>query len=237
MTKKNPDLAPEERAERIIGRHLSRLSKRNDWAEDDTAVGGQAAHVVRLLQEAGILVEAREIGGASFIAAERRRQISEKGYTLEHDEGHANELVAAAISYADGPTSPDHVPASWPWEMRYWKPSDDEVRNLVRAGALIAAAIDSIRVETKACTCVNDCPEGRDENDCSHCQGLDINDAAFEAKRNPGWWDMTVEIAGHHRLDPQTSNDRCTCGHKSELGKLFSGHIARRLIEQGWRRP
>ncbi|WP_146070813.1 hypothetical protein [Arthrobacter sp. B1805] len=44
-----------EKAEKIVTGQLSRLSKRDDWAEDDTAVGGQAAHIVRLLSEAGLL--------------------------------------------------------------------------------------------------------------------------------------------------------------------------------------
>lgn len=47
---------------------------------------------------------------------------------------------------------------------------------------------------------------------------------------------MAVEIGQHHRLDPMTSRDRCTCGYKSELGKLFSAHIAKQLVAQGWRK-
>lgn len=45
-------------AERAVHRHLSRLSKRDDWAEDDTAVGGQAAFIVRALTEEGLLAPA-----------------------------------------------------------------------------------------------------------------------------------------------------------------------------------
>ena len=32
----------------------------------------------------------------------------------------------------------------WPWAKKWWKPSDDPVRNLVKAGALIAAEIDRL---------------------------------------------------------------------------------------------
>ena len=32
--------------------------------------------------------------------------------------------------------------SDWPWPPEFWKPSDDPVRNLVKAGALIAAEID-----------------------------------------------------------------------------------------------
>jgi hypothetical protein len=33
----------------------------------------------------------------------------------------------------------------WPWDNKYWKPSEDKVRNLVKAGALIAAEIDRLQ--------------------------------------------------------------------------------------------
>ena len=49
--------------------------------------------------------------------------------------------------------------------------------------------------------------------------------------------ELALEIAGHHRIDPMTSRDRCTCGHKHELGKLVTEHIAQHLVDQGWRKP
>lgn len=49
-------------AERIVSRHLSLLSKRDDWHEDDTAIGGQGANIVRQLEEAGLLVTERRNG-------------------------------------------------------------------------------------------------------------------------------------------------------------------------------
>ena len=33
----------------------------------------------------------------------------------------------------------------WPWSDKWWKPSDDPVRNLVKAGALLAAEIDRLQ--------------------------------------------------------------------------------------------
>jgi hypothetical protein len=36
------------------------------------------------------------------------------------------------------------VPSSWPWDYDWWKPSDDPIRNLTKAGALIAAEIDRL---------------------------------------------------------------------------------------------
>lgn len=34
----------------------------------------------------------------------------------------------------------------WPWDRKWWKPSqDDQVKNLIKAGALIAAEIDRLQ--------------------------------------------------------------------------------------------
>lgn len=93
-----------------------------------------------------------------LIAAERDRQVNEEGYDAEHDAGHAHELIRAARSYAyearigvaaEGASIthlPGQPPSEWPWAERYWKPTGDPVRDLVKAGALIAAAIDSLTV-------------------------------------------------------------------------------------------
>lgn len=87
--------------------------------------------------------------GVELIAAERRRQIEVEGWTLEHDriehDGSDN-IVMAAICYAL-PDEHRHgePPIWWPWASSYWKPTpDDRVRELVKAGALIAAEIDRL---------------------------------------------------------------------------------------------
>ena len=33
----------------------------------------------------------------------------------------------------------------WPWDKKWWKPSDDPIKNLIKAGALIAAEIDRLQ--------------------------------------------------------------------------------------------
>ena len=83
--------------------------------------------------------------GADLIAAERQRQIHGEGWTPEHDADHdRGELADAAHCYlsiyCEVPSD-----AGWPWEPTQWKPSDDPVHNLVRAGALIAAEIDRLQ--------------------------------------------------------------------------------------------
>ncbi len=101
--------------------------------------------------------------GCDLIKAERRRQIEEEGWTEAHDDGHSlGELSEAATCYAvvasatargssaaEWPTNMldgcnDSI-VEWPWDEDYWKPSDDPVRNLVKAGALIAAEIDRLQ--------------------------------------------------------------------------------------------
>jgi len=94
--------------------------------------------------------------GVRLIAAERDRQITVEGYTAEHDEGYTAELLAAADCYrrvAYAQVLPGRVaildtpPPTWPWAFRYWKPALDPIRNMVKAGALTAAAIDSLKAE------------------------------------------------------------------------------------------
>ena len=109
---------------------------------------------------------------ARDVLAERRRQISEEGWTPEHDDEHADgSLARAAACYA----SPDDMsytdnfgreldrerrprPLSqreqllswsyvralrWPWVWEWWKRKDQR-RDLVRAGALIIAEIERL---------------------------------------------------------------------------------------------
>lgn len=94
------------------------------------------------------------MNGVERIAAERQRQIETEGYVAEHDLAHANgELARAAAVYAL-PQELRHRPIwnqsllnlLWP---RYWliKESTDRVRELEKAGALIAAEIDRLLAE------------------------------------------------------------------------------------------
>ena len=90
--------------------------------------------------------------GSELIAEERQRQISEEGWTPEHDDEHsAGQLAMAAASYAIVDVDEDYcdidpVQVIWPWDwnLTWWKPRD-RVKNLVKAGALIAAEIDRLQ--------------------------------------------------------------------------------------------
>jgi hypothetical protein len=88
--------------------------------------------------------------GIERIAAERKRQIEEEGFTAEHDDRLMNgALAAAAACYA--------VPALaekaylWPFDKSQWKPTpENRIRELEKAGALIAAEIERLyRLEDK----------------------------------------------------------------------------------------
>jgi hypothetical protein len=89
--------------------------------------------------------------GIELIADERSRQVSQEGWTPEHDDEHSTgELAQAALCYAkyaelQGRSSEQWFERDWPWDETWWKPSPDPIRNLVKAGALIAAEIDRLQ--------------------------------------------------------------------------------------------
>ena len=95
--------------------------------------------------------------GIELIAAERARQVEKEGWTAEHDDEHDNEDLALAACYYALPApmpitygrgeyiiGPDSLfPGEWSEE--WMKRGDDKIRNLVKAGALIAAEIDRLQ--------------------------------------------------------------------------------------------
>ena len=100
--------------------------------------------------------------GISLIEAERKRQIAVEKFTSDHDDRHLEgELAGGAASYAafaqrqiaEGPfKSVKGFPPgqTWRWDSEWWRLSEDPLRNLVKAGALIVAEIDRILRERKA---------------------------------------------------------------------------------------
>ena len=110
--------------------------------------------------------------GAILIKEERERQMELEKYSFKHDDRHnSRELASAALSYLghyvarawvytnelempgviDGPDTykREEPPQDWPWNDKDWKPKDP-MRDLIRAGALIAAEIDRLnRVNLK----------------------------------------------------------------------------------------
>lgn len=105
--------------------------------------------------------------GVEMIAAERERQVSEEGWTPEHDDSHrSGGLAKAAACYAmperiyieERTARGLHFVDPWPWSGHYDRRRKQanypnaipvegaaRLRMLVKAGALIAAEIDRLR--------------------------------------------------------------------------------------------
>ena len=86
--------------------------------------------------------------GVELISDERLRQIEVEGYDAQHDaeEETWDTLASAAISYIIASLNPDMAKDFWPWPDDAYKPKDT-LRNLKRAGALVAASIDRYKIE------------------------------------------------------------------------------------------
>lgn len=89
------------------------------------------------------------------VLAERERQKSVEGWTVEHDDRHIlGEMGNAAAAYAMTQRQRDRnradnrvssAPACWPWSPGWWKPvPTNRRRDLVKAGALILAEIERL---------------------------------------------------------------------------------------------
>ena len=88
-----------------------------------------------------------------LIAEERDRQKYVENFNSEHDKQWVNgELANAAATYAMSDTvrksviKTPSVPATWPFSKEWWKPTpDNRIKELIKAGALIAAEIDRLQ--------------------------------------------------------------------------------------------
>ena len=105
------------------------------------------------------------------IAAERKRQVMEEGWTEAHDarEHMQGELSAAAAAYAIHASREIHPtqtgyfsppPNFWPFSPQWWKPKGPR-RDLIRAAALIVAEIDRLDSVTS--------PESIPDLSIEHC--------------------------------------------------------------------
>lgn len=81
----------------------------------------------------------------SVVIAERKRQVDEKGCDDYCDDSYvAGELARAASCYANLAGKPGSMSTAWPWKEATFKPSDDKLRDLSKAGALILAEIERV---------------------------------------------------------------------------------------------
>lgn len=96
--------------------------------------------------------------GIELIAEERQRQIEIEGWTIAHDkQEHDDEDLAQAAACCARPwysrnMQDNGLPERWPWDKKWWKPAKEpklpgfagRIRELQKAGALIAAEIDRL---------------------------------------------------------------------------------------------
>jgi len=100
--------------------------------------------------------EPQPVDGCQLIAQERKRQIAKEGWSAQHDDkvNCKGELARAAICYAATSytwSDPHKLEDIWPYDSEWWKPDHKHtIRNLVKAGALIAAEIDRLQRTSKA---------------------------------------------------------------------------------------
>lgn len=96
------------------------------------------------------------LDGIGVILEERTRQKLVEGWTETHDDQYSSqELIKASQSYLMAAEFAEQFPGKdpakmlapmwWPWDRSWWKPSIDPIRNLEKAGALIAAEIDRLQ--------------------------------------------------------------------------------------------
>lgn len=87
------------------------------------------------------------------IIADERKTILDDGYTIDKDlKFKDNELVRASVCYLRRPFYASHIqtgqnyPTDFPFSPIKWKPSiDDRIKELAKAGALIASEIDKLQ--------------------------------------------------------------------------------------------
>lgn len=95
-------------------------------------------------------MDARDTIGINLIICERQGHFDREGFTLERDDIYVSEALAAAAScYATPkhlrpfPVRDGQAPLLWPWDKQWWRPGD-RIRELQKAGALIAAELDRL---------------------------------------------------------------------------------------------
>ena len=98
------------------------------------------------------------MNGVELIAQERQRQIEKEGWTPKHDDkltpgvlGIAGACYALDAAARLMPSWKDELELRkttlhlWPFDSEWFKPTSDSVRQLTKAGALIAAEIDRLQ--------------------------------------------------------------------------------------------
>lgn len=113
-----------------------------------------------MMLETTTLIDTGPSRAARDVLKERFRQVTEEGWTAEHDDQHIKgELAGAAATYALGTARYrglkigwffDAINVMWPFETKWFKPKGGRV-DLVKAAALLIAEIERLdRAEARA---------------------------------------------------------------------------------------
>ena len=114
------------------------------------AAASEIQEIIGLLREAHFDGESGQSYGVSLVGKERQRQITEEGYSFEHDDQEdSHQLSDAAAVYACHASARHSLLHLWPWSKGYFKPDKDNtidgrIRELSKAGALVCAEIDRL---------------------------------------------------------------------------------------------
>lgn len=147
----------QERIERAAKAMVNALNQAEPTSAEWWGLENEERDLALELSRAALEADAPEATAAARdVLAERERQRSAEGWTLEHDDAHVNgQMALAAACYAANSTlRPDQNELDryreaelrrrfWPWDASWWKPKDPR-RDLVRAGALILAEIERL---------------------------------------------------------------------------------------------
>ena len=114
------------------------------------AAASEIQEIIGLLKEDHFDGESGQSYGVSLVGKDRQRQITEEGYSFEHDDREdSNQLSDAAAVYACHASARHSLLHLWPWAKEYFKPDKDNtidgrIRELSKAGALVCAEIDRL---------------------------------------------------------------------------------------------
>lgn len=82
--------------------------------------------------------------GIELIAEERQRQVEVEGWTPEHDAEHTDDELAKVAAVYAAPGRLRSRVRIWPEDWDFKPTPNDRIRELQKAGALIAAEIDRL---------------------------------------------------------------------------------------------
>lgn len=135
------DVYPQSGADLIATERQRQIDVEGWTPEHDTA-----HDTLDLIQAAECYVEAAK---AMYSQREGNLRRSLRGVPAEKAEPYIQRTLADPLGtyYGrgdDGQVNPSTTNPRWPWAREDWKPDENPIRNLVKAGALIAAEIDRL---------------------------------------------------------------------------------------------